>query len=56
VEALAWLIEDGHATRVDVRAFIPRFQMLGLDIRIWPADGEPKDYSFATPIGAYNAL
>jgi phage gp46-like protein len=54
VEALQWLIEDGHARKVDVRAFIPRFQMLGLDIRIWPAnaDGGPQDYSFAMPIGA----
>lgn len=60
VEALAWLIEDGHASRVEVRAFIPRFQMLGLDIRIWPVvtagDAGPKDYSFAMPIGASHAL
>ncbi|MDR1946590.1 MAG: phage GP46 family protein [Desulfovibrio sp.] len=57
VEALNWLVEDGHAARVEVRAFIPRFQMLGLDIRIWPTGaGTSKDYSFAMPIGAYNAV
>ena len=56
-EALAWLIEDGHAVRVDVRASILRRQMLGLDVRIWPvSDDSPKDYSFALPIGASYAL
>jgi phage gp46-like protein len=52
VEALTWLIEDGYAVKVDVRAFIPRFQMLGLDIRIRPASGGTQDYSFSIPIGA----
>jgi phage gp46-like protein len=56
VEALNWLIEDGHASRVEVRAFIPRFQMLGLDVRIWPVDGGEKDYSFTMSIGAYHAF
>jgi phage gp46-like protein len=51
-EALAWLVEDGHAQKVDVRAFIPRFQMLGLDIRIRLAGGAALDYSFTMPIGA----
>jgi phage gp46-like protein len=38
-EALAWMVEDGVAGRVEVEAFIPRFEVLGLIARIYRPDG-----------------
>ena len=38
-EALDWLIEDGVARRLEVEAFIVRFEVLGLLIRIYRPDG-----------------
>lgn len=38
-EALAWMVEDGVAERVEVVAYIPRFEVLGLAIAIYKPDG-----------------
>lgn len=38
-EALAWLVEDGVATRVEVETFIPRDEVLGMIVRIFRPDG-----------------
>ena len=45
-EALAWLIKDGIASRVEVDAFIPRDEMLGLAIAITRPNGQPVRYRF----------
>ncbi|MDR2187040.1 MAG: phage GP46 family protein [Azonexus sp.] len=45
-EALAWLIADGIASRVEVDAFIPRPETLGLTIAITRPNGEPVRYRF----------
>ena len=45
-EALAWLIEDGIASRVEVDAFIPRDGILGLGVAITRPDGQPVRYRF----------
>lgn len=56
VEALQWLIDDGIASAVDVRAFVPghestigRKDMLALDIRITRTGGEIAAYRFNLP-------
>jgi phage gp46-like protein len=38
-EALAWMVEDGVAQRVEVVAYIPRFEVLGLAVDIYKPDG-----------------
>ena len=38
-EALAWMVADGVAQRVEVEAYIARFEVLGLTIRIHKPDG-----------------
>jgi len=45
-EALAWLIEDGVASKVDVVATNPRPQMLALEIVIHPPTGNQIEYRF----------
>jgi len=45
-EALGWLIKDGIASRVEVDAFIPRDEMLGLAIAITRPNGQPVRYRF----------
>jgi phage gp46-like protein len=47
-EALAWLIKDGIASRVDVEAFIPRDEVLGLAITITRPGGASVRYRFET--------
>lgn len=46
-EALAWLIEDGIAERVEVEAEIVRAGVLGLDIAIHRPPGDAVDFRFA---------
>lgn len=38
-EALAWLIKDGVASLVEVDAFIPRDEIMGMKVRIVRPDG-----------------
>ena len=38
-EALAWLVEDGVARRVEVETFIPRDEVMGMLVRIHRPDG-----------------
>lgn len=38
-EGLAWMVADGVAERVEVVAYIPRFEVLGLVITIYKPDG-----------------
>jgi phage gp46-like protein len=38
-EALAWLLEDGVARRVEVAAWIVRFEVMGLSVKIHRPDG-----------------
>ena len=38
-EALAWLVKDGLARRVEVETFIPRDEVLGAIVRIHRPDG-----------------
>lgn len=45
-EALAWLIADGVASRVEVEAFIPRDEVLGLNVAITRPNGQPVRYRF----------
>jgi len=45
-EALAWLIEDGIAGRVDVTASVIAQGMLGLEILIYRNDAPPARYRF----------
>lgn len=45
-EALAWMVRDGVASRVEVVAFIPRDEMLGLSIAIARPDGRITRYQF----------
>lgn len=45
-EALAWLVEDGVASRVEVTAERRGLDGLALVCRIWRADGRPVDLRF----------
>jgi phage gp46-like protein len=45
-EALAWLIADGAARRVEVEAFIARFEVMGLAVRIYRPDGQIMPFRF----------
>jgi len=47
-EALAWLVRDGVASRVEVDAFIPRDEVLGLAVAISRPNGQPVRYRFET--------
>jgi phage gp46-like protein len=47
-EALAWMVKDGIASRVEVDAFIPRDEMLGLAIAIYKPNGDPVRFRFET--------
>jgi phage gp46-like protein len=38
-EALAWLVRDGAARRVEVETFIARFELMGMSVRIHRPDG-----------------
>lgn len=38
-EALAWLVADGVAKKVEVEAFIPRDEVMGMTVRIYRPDG-----------------
>lgn len=45
-EALAWLIRDGVASRLEIEAFIPRDEALGLSIAITKPTGQPVRFRF----------
>lgn len=45
-EALAWLIADGIASRVEIEAFIPRNEVLGLTVAITRPHSQPMRYRF----------
>jgi phage gp46-like protein len=47
-EALAWLVEDGAASKVEVETFIPRFEIMGMIVRIYRPDGSTAPYRFET--------
>jgi phage gp46-like protein len=47
-EALAWLIEDRVAARVEVVASVPRAEMLGIEVAIYrPNQADPTRFRFA---------
>jgi len=45
-EALAWMVDDGVASQVDVATFIPRIGILGATIKIYRPTGETTQYTF----------
>lgn len=45
-EALAWLIDDGIASRVEVVPSVPRRGVLGLAIAVQRADGSRENHQF----------
>lgn len=45
-EALAWLIEDGVASRVEVETVIPRDEIMGMNVRIARPDGSTTPIRF----------
>lgn len=45
-ESLAWLVEDGIASQVEVEAFVPRDQILALSISITRPAKAPVRYRF----------
>lgn len=45
-EALAWLVTDGVARRVDVQASNPRRSLLRIDVGIYRPDAPPVRYRF----------
>lgn len=47
-EALAWLIADGVASKVEVETFIPRDEVLGMTVRIYRPDGTATPIRFET--------
>lgn len=55
-EALAWLIEDGIANRVNVTAAIIAQGVLGLEIQIYRRDALPARYRFDYFWGGSNVI
>lgn len=47
-EALAWLVADGVANRVEVDTFIPRDEVMGMTVRIYRPDGTATPIRFET--------
>ena len=45
-EALAWMIADRIATRIDVAAEFPRAEWLAIGVTIWRPDGAAVDYRY----------
>ena len=45
-EALAWMVADHVARRVEVETFIPRDEVMGMLIRIVRPDGSVSDFRF----------
>lgn len=45
-EALAWLVKDGLARRVEVETFIPRDEVLGVIVRVQRPDGSVQPIRF----------
>lgn len=45
-EALAWLVEDGVASRVEVETFIPRDEIMGMTVRVVRPDGSTTPIRF----------
>lgn len=47
-EALAWMVDDGVASQVEVETFIPRAEVLGMIVRIYRPDGSVSPIRFET--------
>ena len=47
-EALAWMVEDGAASKVEVETFIPRDEIMGMIVRIYRPDGALSPFRFET--------
>lgn len=47
-EALAWLVTDGAARKVEVETFIPRDEIMGMIVRIYRPDGTTTPIRFET--------
>jgi len=47
-EALAWLVDDGAALKVEVETFIPRDEIMGMIVRIYRPDGSTTPIRFET--------
>jgi len=47
-EALAWLVADGVASRVEVDTFIPRDEVMGMTVRIYRPDDTVTPIRFET--------
>lgn len=45
-EALAWMVDDGVAKRVEVETFIPRDEVMGMIVRIHKPDGAVSSFRF----------
>lgn len=45
-EALAWMVEDGVAIKVEVDTWIPREEVLGMVVRIYRPTGAAASYRF----------
>ena len=45
-EALAWMVTDGVAKRVEVETFIPRDEVMGMLVRIHKPDGSVPSFRF----------
>lgn len=45
-EALAWLVEDGIAARVEVAVSVPRRGVLGLSVTVYRRDGRSENYQY----------
>lgn len=51
-EALSWLLDDGHATRLDVQATWARQGLLGLTVEVDLTSGSPFRKAFEARLGA----
>ncbi|WP_439861636.1 phage GP46 family protein [Pseudomonas sp. MBLB4136] len=52
-EALAWLVVDGIAARVEVSASVPRRGVLGLAVAVKRVDGRLENYQYDVIWGAF---
>lgn len=50
-EALAWLVEDGRATRIEVATSYPRTSVLLIEIGVWEPDGGVSRFRLDYPNG-----
>lgn len=47
-EALAWLVTDGAASKVEVDTYVARFEVMGMAVRIYRPDGTLVPFRFET--------